>query len=112
MKYLVIKYVLNVIVFFLILSFSSNYTTCKVCNVEKMRKYRNNTNYDYNSFVNIFIYIIINDAWSNCVKIGRAKNIKLRLMNYKTYSSFLQNLKYPCVTFFNIYSYGKDILQL
>lgn len=66
--------------------FTSNYSSCKRCNGEKMRNYRhkNATGYIYSN--EMYIYIVINDAWKDYIKLGRSVDYEHRLGQYQTYS--------------------------
>ena len=62
------------------------HTYCNEC-IKQMWKEVNINKYK-NSPYNGYIYIIVNPAWNNWVKIGRALNVDSRIKSYNTSSPY------------------------
>jgi hypothetical protein len=67
--------------------FSDKNSYCKSCKAYKKRttiKIERSKDETYNN--EGYIYIIVNDAWTNYIKLGRTKNLNTRLRQYQTAS--------------------------
>ena len=58
-------------------NFNKTNRWCKECNRNRIKEYRNKKDNSKQ-----YIYIIINDAWGNYIKIGRTSDVNSRLQTY------------------------------